>query len=166
VYSLGLEDAWPRPKKKRSKKRRETEHVSVKKAFSTEADSFVAMATLCPELAPLASVVRQMSDLKTFALVVGSDSRSRYSVFPFNTATGRCAPPSKQFLFQQSSWTRGFIAPPPGWALAYLDYSAAEILIAAALSGDQELLADYVTGDPYTNCAVRMRLAPEGSVVL
>jgi hypothetical protein len=36
-------------------------------------------------------------------------------------------------------------------------------LIAAVLSGDQNLLRDYLDGDPYTNCAVRMGLAPKGS---
>jgi DNA polymerase-1 len=121
------------------------------------------MAALRPDLNPLAVIVKQMGDLKDFELVVGIDGRSRYSLFPFNTATGRCAPPSKRFLFQQSSWTRGFIAPPPGWAIAYLDYAAAEVLIAAVLSGDQALLSDYVAGDPYTNCAIRMHLVPEGS---
>src|SRR5215467_13642456 len=30
-------------------------------------------------------------------------------------------------------------------------------------SGDANLLADYLNGDPYTNCAIRMGLAPEGS---
>lgn len=81
----------------------------------------------------------------------------------FETATGRCAPHSKRFLLQQSAWTRGFIAPSPGWAISYLDYSAAEVLIAAVLSGDQNLMCDYLDGDPYTNCAARMGLAPKGS---
>ena len=163
VHKLGLENVWPKPARNRSRKRAEAPHRETNKVFSTEADSFDAMAVLRPELAPLASVVKQLRDLKSFALVLGTDRSSRYPVFPFSTATGRCAPPSKLFLFQQSSWTRGFIAPSPGWALAYLDYSAAEVLIAAVLSGDQKLLADYVTGDPYTNSAVRMALAPEGS---
>jgi hypothetical protein len=165
VHSLRLENDWPKPKRKRSKKRMETEtsRPHSRRVFSTEADSFEAMAALRPELAPLASVVKQLKDLKAFGLLVGADGRSRFSLFPFDTVTGRCSPPSKRFLFAQSSWTRGFIAPPRGWAHAYLDYSAAEVLIAAVLFGDPELLADYVNGDPYTNCAIRMGLAPEGS---
>jgi hypothetical protein len=161
VHSLGLENSWPKPR--RSKRCRRTDSVHRKKVFSTEVDCFEAMAVVRDELAPLASVVKQIRDLRQFALEIGFDNRSRYPVFPFETATGRCAPPSKRFLFQQSSWTRGFIAPPRGWAISYLDYGAAEILIAAVLSGDRNLLGDYLGGDPYTNCAVRMGLAPADS---
>jgi hypothetical protein len=163
VHSLGLENSWPKPTKRRSKRCLRTDRVHRKKVFSTEVDCFEAMAAQRHELVLLASVVKQMRDLKQFALEIGFDNCSRYPVFPFETATGRCAPPSKRCLFQQSSWTRGFIAPPRGWAISYLDYSAAEILIAAVLSGDQNLLRDYLDGDPYTNCAIRMGLAPKGS---
>jgi hypothetical protein len=163
VHSLGLEYDWPGPKKKRSKKRGECTHVHKKRAFSIEADTFEAMAALRPELATLASVIKQMKDLKIFNLAIGTDGRSRYSLFPFDAITGRCTPSAARFILALSSWTRGFIAPPPGWAISYLDYGAAEILIAAILSGDSNLLADYFDGDPYTNCAIRMGLAPEGS---
>jgi DNA polymerase I len=163
VHSLGLENDWPRPKRKRSKKRGECTHVHKKRAFSTEADAFEAMAVLRPELATLASVVKQMKDLKIFNLALGTDGRSRYSLFPFDAITGRCTPSAARFILAQSSWTRGFIAPPPGWAISYLDYGAAEVLIAAVLSGDSNLLADYFDGDSYTNCAIRMGLAPDGS---
>ena len=163
IQSLGLDEDWPKPKRKRSKKRDNSLHVHSRRVFSTEVEAFEVMAILRPELASLADVVKRMRDLKTFDLAVGTDGRSRYPLFPFETATGRCAPPSKRSLFQQSSWMRGLIAPPPGWAIAYLDYSAAEVLIAAVLSGDQNLLRDYCNGDPYTNCAIRIGLAPEGS---
>ncbi len=165
VHSLGLENDWPKPKRKRSKKRveMETARPRNRRVYSTEGEAFEAMAALCPEVAALASVVKRMKDLKAFDLVIGTDCMSRYPLFPFDTITGRCAPSSKRFLLAQSAWTRGFIAPPPGWAISYLDYSAAEILIAAVLSGDPNLLADYLNGDPYTNCAIRMGLAPEGS---
>ena len=55
------------------------------------------------------------------------------------------------------------MAPQRGWAISYLDYSAAEVLIAAVLSRDEKLLADYCDGDAYTNCAIRMGLAPLGT---
>jgi DNA polymerase I len=163
VHFLGLENDWPGPKKKRSKKRGESARVRKKRAFSIDADAFETMAVLRPELATLASVVKQMKDLKIFNLAIGTDGLSRYSLFPFGAITGRCTPSAARFILALSSWTRGFIAPPPGWAISYLDYGAAEILIAAVLSGDSNLLADYFDGDPYTNCAIRMGLAPEGS---
>jgi DNA polymerase I len=163
VHAMGLEDCWPKPRRKRSTKSSHTRSTQSRKVFSCEAEAFEQMAVVRRELATLAGVVKRMHDLRMFDLVIGGDGRSRYPVFPFATATGRCAPPSKRFLFQQSSWTRGFIAPPPGWAIAYLDYSAAEILIAAVLSGDHDLLVDYLNGDPYANSAIRMGLAPEGA---
>ncbi len=164
VHSLGLENDWPKPKRKRSKKRTEIETARSRnrRVFSTEVEAFEAMAGLRPELALLASVVKRMKDLKAFDLAIGTDSFSRYPLFPFDTITGRCTPSSKRFLLAQSAWTRGFVAPPPGWAISYLDYSAAEILIAAVLSGDPSLLADYLNGDPYTNCAIRMGLHLKG----
>jgi hypothetical protein len=100
VYSLGLENSWPRPARRRSKKVPRGDCPHRKKVFSTEVDCFQALALLRPELKPLASVVKQIRDLKQFALEVGVDARSRYSLFPFETATGRCAPSSKRFLFQ------------------------------------------------------------------
>jgi hypothetical protein len=165
VHSLDLESVWPKPKRKRSKSKRQdaTSGARKRKVFSTEVAAFETMAALRPELAPLAEAVKLINDLKTFELVIGSDCRSRYPVFPFGAVTGRCTPSSKRFLLSQSSWTRGLIAPLPGWAIAYLDYAAAEILIAAVLSGDQNMLSDYLRGDVYTNCAIRMGLAPAGS---
>ena len=48
---------------------------------------------------------------------------------------------------------RSFIKPPPGMALAQVDFGAEEIGIAAALSGDPVLQADYLSGDPYRQFA-------------
>ena len=48
----------------------------------------------------------------------------------------------------------------PGKALAYLDWSAEEIAIAAVLSGDQRLLEVVSKGDPYLGFARLAGLAP------
>jgi DNA polymerase I-like protein with 3'-5' exonuclease and polymerase domains len=55
---------------------------------------------------------------------------------------------------------RGLIRPPPGYGVAYLDFSAQEIAIAAALSGDARMAEDYATGDPHLGFAKAARLAP------
>src|SRR5262249_5703260 len=47
--------------------------------------------------------------------------------------------------------------------VAYVDWSAQEIGIAAALSGDSALIAAYQSGDPYMRFAVESGLAPPGS---
>jgi DNA polymerase I-like protein with 3'-5' exonuclease and polymerase domains len=52
------------------------------------------------------------------------------------------------------------IRPEPGRALAYIDYSAMEFLIAGALSGDRVMLDLYNTGDPYTEFALRVSAIP------
>lgn len=44
--------------------------------------------------------------------------------------------------------------------LAYIDYSQQEFLIAAALSGDQEMKAAYSTGDPYLAFAKQAGAVP------
>jgi DNA polymerase I-like protein with 3'-5' exonuclease and polymerase domains len=46
-------------------------------------------------------------------------------------------------------WIRGLIQPPPGHAIAYIDWSQQEFGIAAALSGDTAMQAAYQSGDPY-----------------
>ena len=53
----------------------------------------------------------------------------------------------------RSTWIRGFIKPPPGHAIAYIDWSSQEVGIAAALSGDENMMADYAAGDPYIELA-------------
>ena len=56
---------------------------------------------------------------------------------------------------------RGLIRPGPGKALAYLDWSAEEIAIAAVLSSDPQLLKVVREGDPYLGFARLAGLAPE-----
>jgi DNA polymerase I-like protein with 3'-5' exonuclease and polymerase domains len=53
--------------------------------------------------------------------------------------------------------------PVEGEAVAYLDYSAQEIAISAALSGDARMMEDYRSGDPYLAFAIANGLAPHGA---
>ena len=55
---------------------------------------------------------------------------------------------------------RGLIKPPPGYGLAYVDWKSQEIAIAAALSGDDRLLAAYQSGDIYLAFARDAGLVP------
>ena len=48
---------------------------------------------------------------------------------------------------------RCFIKPTQGMAIAQVDFGAEEIGIAAGLSRDPVLMADYLTGDPYRQFA-------------
>jgi DNA polymerase I len=55
------------------------------------------------------------------------------------------------------------LKPGPGMALAYVDWSAMEFGIAAALSGDEAMLRAYIGGDPYLGSAIAMGYAPPGA---
>ena len=67
----------------------------------------------------------------------------------FRARTGRNQPSNSRFIFGPSVWLRGLIKPPAGMGLAYVDWRAQEFAVAAALSGDQAMMAAYRSGDPY-----------------
>jgi DNA polymerase-1 len=126
-------------------------------------DYLQEVASKHPVLRPLADLVKAIGDLRQFGLTIGSDDRARYPVMPFKAETGRNYPKARGFIFAQSSWTRGFIKPAREGALAYIDWSAAEFAIAAALSQDPFMLDAYKSGDPYMRSAVSVGFAPDGA---
>jgi DNA polymerase family A len=92
---------------------------------------------------------RMIDALRTLKLEIGADGRNRAWFNPFGTKTGRNNPSTNRSLFGLPHTMRSFMKPPPGKAIAQVDYGSQEIGIAAALSGDPRLLADYLGGDPY-----------------
>lgn len=89
---------------------------------------------------------------------VASDGKARCYFSPFTTLTGRNAPTN--YILGAAKALRHFIRPAKGMAIASLDYSSQEFLIAAALSGDSAMLEDYAAGDVYMAFAKRINLAP------
>jgi DNA polymerase-1 len=79
----------------------------------------------------------------------------------FQTVTGRNAPSNSAFVFGPARWMRGLVRPEEGFGLAYLDWSAQEIAIAASLSGDELLMRAYETGDVYFAFARDAGLVPQ-----
>jgi hypothetical protein len=112
-------------------------------------DTFKERARMFPALHPLRELRHSLSQLRLADLPVGPDGRNRTMLSAFGTKTGRNAPSTSQFMFGPSTWLRHLIRPEPGRALAYLDWSSQEFGIAAALSGDDQMLAAYQSGDPY-----------------
>jgi DNA polymerase I-like protein with 3'-5' exonuclease and polymerase domains len=93
-------------------------------------------------------------------LAVGSDGRNRCLLSAFSSKTGRNQPSNTRFIFGPSTWLRSLIRPEPGRAVAYVDWSAQEYGIAAALSGDRAMQRDYQSGDPYLAFAKRAGAVP------
>jgi DNA polymerase-1 len=145
----GLLATWPRTDKRGH--------------LSTDQNVVKDQARAHPQLENLRQMLLLRGTLQDFKLAVGEDGRNRTGLRPFATATGRNAPSNGEFIFGPSVWWRGLIKPPEGRAIAYVDYSAQEIAIAAALSGDPELVKAVESSDPYLAFAVRAGLAPDGA---
>jgi DNA polymerase I len=95
------------------------------------------------------------------ASTTGRDGRNRTILSAFRSRTGRNQPSNSKFIFGPSVWLRGLIQPPPGYGIAYVDWSQQEFGIAAALSGDPAMQAAYLSGDPYLAFAKQAGAVPE-----
>lgn len=118
-------------------------------ALSLSEDTFRQMAKQYPSVAPLRELRHTLGELRLNQLAIGSDGRNRTLLSPFRARTSRNQPSNSRFIFGPSCWLRALIVPPAGRALAYIDWSAQEIGIAAKLSGDTEMQHAYLSGDPY-----------------
>ncbi len=123
-------------------------------------DTFRQMARIYPRLSELRELRHALSQLRLTDLKVGSDRRNRCLLSPFQSKTSRNQPSTSKFIFGSSVWLRGLIRPEPGRAVAYIDWSGQEYGIAAALSGDEAMMADYQSGDPYLMFAKHLHLVP------
>ena len=112
-------------------------------------------------MAPLRELRSALSELRLNDLAVGRDGRNRCLLSTFQARTGRNQPSNSRFIFGPSVWLRGLIKPPPGYGVAYIDWSQQEFGIAAALSGDANMLAAYASGDPYLAFAKQAGAVPQ-----
>ena len=92
---------------------------------------------------------------------IGSDGNLRSFFGPFGTQTGRNAPKASGFVLAMSNWLRVLIRPPIGKAITGIDYSSQEFAIAASLSEDRNMIAAYVSGDPYLYFAKQAGAVPK-----
>jgi hypothetical protein len=144
LNDAGMLDAWPRTEK------------TGRLAF--DSDSLREMSRLYPELHMLREAKNSLGKVRPIDLDIGSDDRCRAPLYPFRTVTGRNAP--RRFPFSPATWTRSFMRPPPGRAIAYLDYSGQELALAAAYSGDRAMRVSYESGDFYLATAKEFGIAP------
>jgi DNA polymerase-1 len=131
---------------------------------SLDRDILEDMAKAVPAIAEFRDVRHATSGLRLERIAIDEDGRNRLEMLSaFRTITGRNAPKASQFIFGPARWLRHLIVAPPGRALAYVDWSAQEFGVMAALSGDRQLLDDYRLGDPYLSMAIRLGRAPAGA---
>lgn len=123
-------------------------------------DTFRDMAKSYPPVTDLRELRHSLSEMRLGDLSVGSDGRNRTILSAFRSKSGRNQPSNTRFIFGPSVWLRGLIKPPPGHGLAYVDWSQQEFGIAAALSGDERMMAAYRSGDPYMAFAIQSGAAP------
>ena len=96
---------------------------------------------------------RMIDAVKNLKLEIGADGRNRSWLNPFGTKTGRNNPSTNRALFGLPHTMRSLMKPPPGMAIAQVDYGNQEAGIAAFLSGDSTAIADYLSGDLYEKFA-------------
>jgi DNA polymerase I len=123
-------------------------------------DAFRQQAKAYPQISSLRELRSALSDLRLNDPAVGKDGRNRTILSAFRSRTGRNQPSNTKFIFGPSVWLRGLIKPPPGHAVAYVDWRQQEFGIAAALSGDVAMQAAYRSADPYLAFAKQAGAVP------
>ena len=121
--------------------------------LSLDSDAFRLMYHV-PGIEELHALRDSLGFIAKARLPIGRDGRNRPSLFPFGTATGRNA--HAKSPYNAHAGVRGFMVFPRDKVGAYLDWRTQEVGIAAALSGDTDLVADYRGGDVYHALALML----------
>jgi DNA polymerase-1 len=147
----GYASSWPRTVKSSARR--------------LDKETMKEMVTANPELEDLRALLDTVK-MPRLNIACDLDGRNRVLLGAFGSITSRNTPGSDErgtFIFAPSKWTRFLIKPPPGWAVAYLDWSNQEFGIGAVLSGDKNMIAAYNAGDPYLALAILCGAAPTGA---
>jgi hypothetical protein len=126
--------------------------------------TFRTMAKVYPAIVgPVREARHALGQMRLADLACGSDGRNRVLLSAFRSRTGRNQPSNSRFIFGPSCWLRSLIAPGPGRALAYVDWSQQELAIAARLSGDERMQECYRSGDFYLTFGRMAGAVPAGA---
>ncbi len=166
VESLGARDIWPR---------------TTGGQYSTQSKDFRRMTEIYPQLEEFRAVYEAVaSSSKLSPFPICSDGRVRLGRREFGNQrlglvdedtssvgfgayrakTGRNQPRAIEFLPASASWLRTLVTPPAGKVVGYFDYKSQEFGVAAHLSGDMHMIADYASGEVYLPLGVRSGLIP------
>jgi hypothetical protein len=132
--------------------------------LSTRRKTFEDMAKGYPQLENLRQLRHARDKMRTIKLAVGADNRNRTVLWPFQAKTSRTQPKASRWIFSPAVWLRSLIKPEPGQAVAYVDWSSMEFMVAASLSGDPVMLEFYCNGDPYLSFAKRVGAVPREAI--
>jgi hypothetical protein len=127
--------------------------------------TFEDMSKGFPQLEELRQLRHARDKMRKVKLAVGRDGRNRTVLWPFKAKTSRTQPKASQWIFSPAVWLRSLIKPEPSMAIAYIDYSSMEFLIAASLSDGHcgpvnRMLDMYRSGDPYLSFAKAVSAVP------
>ena len=141
----------------------ETSSTTGKPYQSLKDETLKEMETRHPFIGQVRQVRKTLNSLGGRTLVLDSVLRRHFfSTSVFRSVTGRNQP--KQFIFSGPKWLRFLIVPEsPDHVLVYVDYTAQEVGLAAALSGDEAMRAIYETSDCHMAFAIRAGAAPLGA---
>jgi DNA polymerase family A len=118
-------------------------------ALALDQKTFRDMSKVYPIVSPIHELRHALSQLRLEDLAVGNDDRNRCILSAFRARTSRNQPSNTAYIFGPSTWIRFLIKPPPGHGIAHIDFATQEFGIAAALSGDPNMIAAYESGDVY-----------------
>ena len=89
-------------------------------------DTFRQMAKSYPLVSPYRELRSCAFRYALNDLAVGQDGRNRTILSAFRARTSRNQPSNTKSIFGPSVWLRGLIKPPPGYGVAYIDWSQQE----------------------------------------
>lgn len=86
---------------------------------------------------------------KNFWDSVGSDGRVRPYMNIYGAQSGRSQPAASGFMFLKPAWMRSLVVPKPGRFIAGIDFGQQEFFLSGLESDDKNMIAAYLSGDPY-----------------
>ncbi len=98
---------------------------------------------------------------KNFWDAVGSDGRVRPYMNIYGAQSSRSQPAASGFMFLKPAWMRSLVEPAKGKYMAGIDYGQQEFFLSALESEDQNMIAAYLSGDPYLYGAKLAGAIPE-----
>jgi len=152
-----LLDGWPRTENNSVKMDRDTTRAYASNPYI---NMFRTTKQMLSDIRAVTVKSKKEKHFFSYLSTNGDDMRQHPYYNPFGSVTGRCQPPATGFIYAQNSWMRVFMMPPKGNAIISMDFTSQEVWIAAALSGDLNLMDDYNSGDVYLSFGKSSGLIP------